>query len=250
MRAQILMLAVGLAGCSKLLGIDDLSGPDTGDDVPGDGSDDPDGPVVPEMVTVTGTLLRNTSPEAPLANHPISLVKMPGRVHVADGTTEGSGRYTLTAPTGGVPLDAYVEVAGSSGLDIAPSMLHFVGPLFADVQIDLSLNRITSLNSSASSSGDPRRTGTAIVRVFVAGANGTTPIAGAIVSFMPSVPVKYLADVVLSNGTATTDRGVAFAFNALVGANTVSANLAGNVVTRSFPIFAGDESHYVPLQLQ
>lgn len=251
MRAQILMLVAGLAGCSKLLGIDDLSGPPLGDGGPGDDGRPP-GDSAPPQITVSGTITRflatNPTP-VPLADYPVALVKMPGRVRIVNGMTDATGRYSMTADTGGAPLDAHLEIAGSVPFDLPPSVSHFAAPLTADVPVhNLQLNTNTGLRGGGQQAGDPIMTTTAVVRVFVANGDAM-PVAGAAVTIETSTRVSYLgASGVDPSLTATSDRGIAFAFNATVGMVTVAGQLAGDPIAPStIPIFAAGESHYLTL---
>lgn len=238
MRVQILMLLVGAAGCSK-------------NDPSGDGGA---GDTAPAMVTVSGTITRFTTDPAnpgplPLENYPIALFKLPARVRVADGMTDATGRYSLTADTGGAPLDAYVEIAGSGPFDFPPTVSHFPSPITADVALhDVLINTNTGLRGGSAQAGDPLMATHAVVRVFVANRDAM-PVAGAVVTIAPSTRVSYLAATGLDPSlTATGARGIAFAFNTTVGMVTVAGEVAGNPIAPStFPIFAAGESHYLTL---
>lgn len=253
MRIAICLLVAGLAGCSAVLGIDDVSGPggsdddvSPGDDVPSPG-DAP--PVVSPTVIVRGRLLENST--APLVAQPVRLVKMPGRVEVASTTTATDGTYTFTAPTGGVPLDAHVEVSPGGPRNSPPSIIHVGKVLDADITVrDVEIFGAAIIESRAQDGGDPRQAANAFVRVIVRHVDGT-PAAGATIQIDPSAPVRYLADDLTTSRTATmtSGRGVGYVFNAKLGANTVAVAIEGlPLPSYSFPIFAGGEAHYVEMR--
>lgn len=235
MRIATLLLA--LAGCSGLLGIDDLSGP-------GDG-----GPDLPSSITIRGALFQfaTTDPQ-PLANHPISLVQMPERVHLTDAMTGADGTFALTASTN-EPLDAHLEFAANPALDYPPGAAHFAGPLTADLQHDLQFNTRGNLATGAQQANDPIQGTTATLRILVARSDAT-PVEGVALTISPAAKIVYLSatgsiDPAL---TRTSSRGVAFVFNAQVGTATIAGQLgASPIAPRSIPIFAARESHYLTL---
>lgn len=108
MRALLLLLAC--TGCSKVLGIGDLEGPDGGPIPPNDASDGP----VPGTIRITGTVQQVdgiSGMSSPLPDAAVSLVAQPTGVGSAAALSDAQGRFELVIETNGIPLDGALRVA-------------------------------------------------------------------------------------------------------------------------------------------
>jgi hypothetical protein len=190
--------ALAAAGCSSVLGIEDLRGP--GVDA---------GPVAAQ-VTVSGTVKINNAGQPPYSTA-VTLVQPDGTI-IATGTSDVHGEFALTASTGGVPLDVALHVSGSppNSRDVYfyPPPLHAdhdAGSVLVLLEGDVA-NVVTSFGYSYSR---PMMVIVADVRDargdHVAGETISTPVA--------TVIVRYTKDGVPSSAFETSDDGIAYAFD-------------------------------------
>lgn len=210
------------------------SGAMTGDDG-GDVTPDAPQPVmdappanVPAMITITGktteTGISGTTNvgQVAVAVYAVSDEATP----LATTTSDAQGNFTLTVPTGGAPLDAFVKATKASYLDI---YLYPPAAWVAD-DTDAGINMMTPGNrdllNSFASGGQMSNKG--IVGIAVFDSTGM-PVAGATFSSSPAAgATKYLGGSGLpdANATMTSAEGVGFLFNTEEMV-TVSANKAG-----------------------
>lgn len=253
MRAPLLLFTFLITGCANILEVDGLSGPGVD---PTDDDPDPTQPV-PAMITITGTLLQLTTSsgtEMPLQSYPISLVKMPGRIHLVDGATDATGKYTLTAPTNGEPIDGHLEIPPKADTAVPsngfpPTFIHFQRPLVADSQQpDLRIRTLNNIESFFSGTGEARRTNTSVVRMLILRENNV-PAEGAVAITHPVTPIHYTdATSTGPNQTAfqTSVPGLAFALNASLGENTIRVQVDNDLIAPvRIQIFGPGENHQV-----
>ena len=102
----------------------------------------PDAPSAPAMITISGTATsRSLSGTTPVSGAMVGAFKSDDTM-VAMTTTDASGNYSLTVPTGGVALDGYVKASMSGYLD---TYLYAPAPLTADFSM-ASINMLTPDN--------------------------------------------------------------------------------------------------------
>lgn len=210
-------------------GSGDMTGDDTGPtpDAPAPVMDAPPSNI-PAMITLSGkTTERGISGETNVAQVAIAVYKASDEATpLATATSDAQGNFTVTVPTGGVPLDGYLKATKASYLDL---YLYPAVAWIAD-DTDESVNMMTPgnrdlLNSFASGGQMPTK---GMIGIAVYDANGM-PVTGATFSSSPAAgATKYLGGSGLpdANATMTSAEGVGFLFNAEETV-TVSANKAG-----------------------
>ena len=243
-RAPMFLLVV-LVACSPST-TDNQSNPDahvTVDSKGGGGSDAfvfmdaPAGPfgclgqpvptTAPDPVALSGTattLSGTTSVPAPG-------VKVQA-LHISDNsaitasvTTDSSGAYSLSLPTGGNALDVYLRASKSGDRDttVFPATNLFAdstgGEVVIITQSDFDFLAQLSNKSQSSSKG--------AVGVIVTDCDGTV-LQGAVITTQPSVPVVYVNNGTPDTSATSTDAtGVGLVFNVPAGSVTLSATVNG-----------------------
>lgn len=212
-----------LAGCGKLLGISELSGPDAGDGSTVDAA--------AVYRTLSGKVTKVTG------GTPVGTVDaVSGGRTLAQTTIAGDGAYALQVPTDGAPFDVEVRIADTSATPTYDVHHVFYGPFAGDhAGIDVQLVTRADLLSLADLLGLPSTADLAQVLVEVRNA-ADAPVAGATVDALSAFPlIYYTADGVPTTSAATSDDGRAFLFNCKVGPTSVITN--GTVVsTRSLSL--------------
>jgi hypothetical protein len=206
----------------------------TGDDDPNVTPDAPemvmDAPPsnIPAMVMIRGkTTETGLSGESNVGQVALAVYKVTDEATpIAMGTSDAQGNYTLMAPTGGVPLEAFVKATKTGYLDV------YLYPPAAWVADDMSagINMMTASNrdllDSFASGGQMANKG--IVGLAVYDSSGA-PVAGAKFTSLPAAgATKYLGGSGLpdANATMTSAEGVGFLFNTEETV-TVSASKSG-----------------------
>ncbi|MGE0399584.1 MAG: hypothetical protein AB7T06_22910 [Kofleriaceae bacterium] len=204
-----------------------------------DGGETPDAPPpqmvmdapptnVPSMITIKGTTTeRGLSGTTNVAQVVIAVYKVTDEATpIAMTTSDAMGNFTLTVPTGGVPLDGFVKATKASYLDL---YLYPPAAWIAD-DMDAGINMMTPGNrdllNSFASGGQMANKGMVGIAVFDASG---MPVSGATFTSAPAAgATKYMGGSGLpdANATMTSSEGVGFLFNTDETV-LVSANKAG-----------------------
>lgn len=196
----IVALALAIAGCDSLLGIQDLGGPDGGGGGP-----------VPAQISVSGTV-RINQPGQPVFPTTVELIRTDGTV-AASAMADSAGKFQLTALTAGMPLDVALYIAGL-GQDGRDERVYFPAPLVADRDVGTVVVLLDGdVQAVTSSFGYSYSQAMTLVIVRVHDASGALA-AGAMVMPTPSsVVVRYTSGGTPSQGNMTTSDGVAYVFD-------------------------------------
>jgi len=190
----------------------------------------------PDPVTLSGSAVTiNTSFQVTgLANATIVAEHADGTV-IGMTTTDGSGGYSLSLPTGGVPLDVHLEGSAST---YRPSALYPAVDLYQNSAAGLVVIVTQAIfNDLAEISGVTQDSSNGAVGVVVLDCNGSA-VAGAVVD-IPGGTVVYQGSNGVPNGAAimTGSDGLALVFNVPAGSATLSATV-GSMQLRSHVITA------------
>ncbi len=222
MKTHLVCLAA-LAACGG-------GGGNNNDGPGGDGSIDT---VVPTMITISGTASsRGLGGTTPVDGAMIAAFASSDEANpVATATTDAQGNFSLTITTSGAALDGFLK-ATKSGMKT--SYLYPPAPVSADLAM-VPMNMLTTGNYDTLSTlaqGNQQPTNGLIAMLVLSGPDLTsTPVAGATISSSPaSNPYRYNGGTGLpsSQSTSTQADGIGYAFNAPVGAITVSAMKTGS----------------------
>lgn len=213
-----LWLALALAaGCSSLLGIENLHGP------PDDGQIDSG---VPAQISVSGTV-RINQPGQPPYSTLVELIRPDGSVAQSAMSGLGDGKFVLTAATGGVALDVALHVVAQVS-DAREERMYFAAPLTADRDLATVLVLLDGdVQTLVTSFGDSYALPMTLYIVQVHDAQAM-PVAGAMVAPQPSqVIVRYGGGP--ASGTATTAEGTAYVLDYNTQVTSLSASGAVTV---------------------
>ena len=171
--SRLLAIAL-LAGCSNILGIEGLSGPDNPSIDAAGGTDVP----VSERITVSLALrVFDAAGEQPLVNTLVEFAELPGGMRLASAASDSTGQVTLSLPTDGTPLDGVFRIAGgtSNGVPYPPTSFYPL-PLVADFNTSVSILTDPFVDMFAMQFGEQRSATSAFIFVFVAqpGSDTTT----------------------------------------------------------------------------
>lgn len=216
------LLLLACAGCSTVLGIDDLSGPLAGD-AAGDGpSIEPDGPDVPPgNLLITGTVLTVNLDGVPGAM--VDLVDQPAGIPSAATVSVDDGTFALVIDSNGAAFDGAALRVRSMQSSLA-TQVYFREALSPDrplTDVKLQLFGDTAIDELAAQCGQPPGPTKSLFVVFSVGSQGAA---------VPNVPFTTAPGATFCtdhNGvfgpTADTgSSGIAFAFELLPGPVTVS----------------------------
>lgn len=180
---------------------------------------------VPSMITIKGkTTERGLSGTSNVAQVAIAVYKVTDEATpIAMTTSDAMGNFTLTVPTGGVPIDGFVKATKASYLDL---YLYPPAAWIAD-DMDAGINMMTPGNrdllNSFASGGQMANKGMVGLAVFD---SSGMPVSGATFTSAPAAgATKYMGGSGLpdANATMTSSEGVGFLFNTeetvLVSAN-------------------------------
>ena len=249
--AALLLLVLGACGGSSSTSAD-AAPPDAhvGPDAPPPDATTPFGclgmplpTTAPATITIAGTTeeIKNLA-TAGLAGTTVTAFKVAGDMQVATTTSASDGTYSMTASTGGVPLDGYVlghhaDVGSTKYYD---DYLYPPHALFGDetsgVILMLTPQTLGLITGLVNQTQDPAK---GMLGLIVLDCNGT-PLANAVVTTEPAATVYYD-----QNGLPTTpDKammtdtdGRAYILNLPPGVVTVHATV-GTMVLRSHMVTA------------
>ncbi|HEU0032362.1 MAG TPA: hypothetical protein VFQ53_17140 [Kofleriaceae bacterium] len=248
--AVVSVFVFGLAGCGKLLGIEDLGSSTPGNDggprdsnVPGD--------VMPTQVTFTGSIQLfmdvTTGMTGPAANATVDVLDAQNGSVLGSSGTDSTGKYSVTWFQPGT-VDVFLFVKHPQAMDT----FHYFAQLQgrdADVSFTmLSPMALQQVAQFAMAQQDPQL-GAAIVFAFDANNVG---IAGATITADPGKVVYADATGFPRNGATSTDpSGAAWVFNAPPLTNVQIVGPPGTTMTASYPLNVPPMSlSYLPLLLQ
>jgi len=249
MRAAL--FAIALAGCSKILGIDDLHGPG------GNGTVDaqPDGASIDAApnVEVSGqiTEINPLNFESdPVPNLPVELRGTPGDVLLASGTTDANGRFGLNVQTHGAPVVGYVHAMGK--VVNAEDAYYFVRPLTRDTALtDFVLFTQQAIAVLAQFYGvaapSPQ---SALVFAFVTGPEGTGKAGIAVQAGPNTGAVRYFdaqGNIPDPSLTTTSASGIAVVFGVPPVSVQFSANQSGQQLATYDLAAQAMTTEYIPL---
>jgi hypothetical protein len=225
---------VALAGCSKILGINDLTGPgsksdggasDSTRDTPAT-SDGPASDGLPGQIRVSGTLKINDGVNQSVGGgNQIEFIRTADNVSIAQGTVDTSGQYMLMVPTvnGQVTGNVHVRPISTSQLD---TFQYFARPLAMDTGADVVVFTRNGVQTVANLANVNQ------------GQNNSWAIAT--VGGPPGTPVRYLGPSGQPDTSLTSTSGVgqAIVFDVISPSQAVvSAMLLGsNPVSVTFQV--------------
>ena len=246
------LLAIALlAGCSNILGIEDLAGP--GNNPPADGSD---APPVGDFITITLDVrgFDGMAGEQALADTAVDFIRLPERMSLAGGRTDAMGRVVLDLATNGMPLDGYflIEAGAINGVPY-PTTSFYPLPLVASSGTSVSILTDPFLDMFAMSLGEQRSPQAAFVFIFVA-QPGTDPTMaqgrpGIRIQSDPGERVAYDSPMGPDpNATQTSEQGTAYIVNAVPRPTkqlvAVEAATNRNVGTRALDVSTAQTVHF------
>ena len=178
----------------------------------------------PDPLTAAGHLVDLIGQTA-LAGATVAAYSVTSSDPLATTTTDSSGGFTITTPSGGKPIDGYL-VASLAGYlttyDYGPA------PLAADATgFALGLATQTERDTSASRVGVTPLAGHGAMLIRAVDCNDM-PLAGATIATEPAAEERYVAGGVLSSAATMTDAsGTVFVYNVAPGAVTIHATVGG-----------------------
>lgn len=233
MRALVCAIAVVAAGCSSVLGIEDLQGPaDGGPDgrAPGDDGGDPTGDGgVPQTIRFGGSLgVNHEGAQMPLANTGVELHNRATQ-EVFSGMTDATGTFSFVIPTGGGAVDGYIRIDTRADLDL-PVTTVYVNPTVTDVDLRVLAFTNQEIADLATQVGEIRAPNTAFVLMQIFDATGN-PVANEQFVPNPSAEVIYFDDFGAPNPNRmeTSALGIAAILNETAGV-PLTVNAGGPVV--------------------
>jgi hypothetical protein len=203
-----------------------------------DGAEVPDGTVAPfdvscagdtppdravELLRVFGNVVDGTS------NAPVGGASVEVRRHSDDGllgstTANDAGAYSMTVPTGGMPLSAYVRFVAAEFL---PTNVYLPDPLFEGRSVDGRVTRSTDGPYAIAGIVRDPKLGTLFVSVNDCAGNKITS-AAATISFSPEVQrILYLHQGAFDPAATSTGEGFGLGLNAPTGDILIGAEAAG-----------------------
>ncbi len=248
MKLALLALVASTSGCSKILGIGDLSGPGSPaidgpvvidgalavdapvgdapigvDAAPGDGG-------IPGTINISGDVVLIAPGAQTCVGCAINLIR--GNQTLASSVTDTNGHFMLSAPTDGAPLDVSLFMPGHPELDSLGSRTFFPAPLRADRTTSVTMYSRGEVSRLANLAGENPNPNDTLVVVHVRGADGYE-LAGATVALtdQPTERIHYgdSANDPLPLGAATSTAidGVAYAFGAKPNPSVAQASKPG-----------------------
>jgi hypothetical protein len=230
MRAAVLVLAALATGCGTLIGIDDF-----GPEDPVSGDDDP-GPV-PASIQLTGSAAvdSGTGSLDPAASQQVAFVSGGSIIAVAQSGI--FGEFVVEVPTGGSPVDGYLEVSAPFGM-YQPRAYAF--GLATSVDVTFTVYTDARMASIASSGGASQSTatGAAFVRVVD---SAKLPIAGATITIAGAGQLRYHSSAtgLPTTSLVTTDTSGAAWIFAPGSVLAITARVGERSITRTLEVPAG-----------
>lgn len=194
----------------------------------GDAAPTPDGSNVPAMVIVSGVVSEITAQgRVPTAGVSLSAFKEGGTTALATGTSDASGNFSLSIPTGGVALDGYVLAHIPNYMD---TYLYPPAPLTADRTVPVFILKPATFGAAGALAQVSQTAGKAWIGVQAIDASDMT-VGGVVVTSTPAGTVRYNGANGLptnaAGATMTQMDGIAYIFNATPGTVSVSAAKSG-----------------------
>jgi hypothetical protein len=249
MRAAL--LAIALAGCGKILGIDDLHGPGGNGTV--DAQTDGASIDAAPSVEISGQITEIdplSFQSDPVPNLPVELRGTPGDALLASGATDGNGRFRLNVQTHGAPVVGYVHAMGK--VVNAEDAYYFVRPLTADTILTnfvLFTQQGISLLAQFYGVAAPSPQN-ALVFTFVTGSDGTGKAGIAIQAGPNAGAVRYFdaqGNIPDPSLTMTSASGIAIVFDVPPVSTRFSANQNGQQLATRDLAAQAMTTDYVPL---
>jgi len=196
MRAICAAAAV-LAGCSQILGIEELGpsgGPPGSDAAHGDAPRDggPDGPIGP-AIKVSGSVLQYAEAgQGPrvVANAQVELILLANGARVASAVSDASGLYSMTVPTQGSSIDGYVAATAQN---FVVSRRFFLRPLTGDTNAAVTMIDLARMQSYGNKCSPVVPQPLHTVMLLVVGANND-PVEGAQIQTVPEAAAYCFND--------------------------------------------------------
>ena len=183
-------------------------------------------PNVTTMITIGGTAKDNgQNSSTPLAGVAISLKNRADDSTLAMTTSDAQGKYSMTVPTNGHVVDAYILATKSGYVDAAA----FPAAPFAADDSSADSNLVTTSNFNLLTLYTGQQASNGIVIAEILDASGM-PVAGATVASTPASGSYLYSDdngVPASKPSTNTD-GTSFLVNVPVGSVAISATKSGN----------------------
>jgi len=217
---------IALAGCGRLLGIEDLRGPDTVDAPP----DVPIGDTVKITGIVRGVL---NGQQMPIASVRVELYRLPQDTPVATAISAQDGSYALDVPTNNMPIDGYLQASDPQG-QLDTTFHYLPRPVTAAATLDLEMFSGSLLSQIATLYGTNHDPAAAAVFVTVIDPDDK-PVAGVSVQAMQPTFVFHYNDPDRSpspTAISTGPDGIALLFGVPSG-TTITAT--GSLGGRTFP---------------
>jgi hypothetical protein len=184
-------------------------------------------PSVPAMITISGIAGESTqSGSTPLAGVAMAIYKVSDESMLGTATSDAQGKYSITVPTGGHVVDAYIKAtkSGYADNDMFPA-----APYQADVT-DANANLITSSNFGFLKLLGGAHDGKGLIVVEILDASDM-PVMGATIASSPASGAYRYSDTsgTPTSTTATAADGTGFMFDVPPGHVDISATKSGMV---------------------
>jgi hypothetical protein len=233
LKALVTLGLAGLAGCSCILGIEDLGGPNN--PTP-DGSLRDTGPDVPiaNQVRLSGVATLFDGPfggMTPLANATLApFSRTPGVQTSGPVQTTSTGAYDFTFSTGGQAADVII-VAPNNGATTYPHTHNYPPILTRDLDFVVNVFSEQAIQSISQFAGEPRDPTQTFIAIQVRDQLGNAA-AGVALETENGARIQYGDSQGLPTATEvqTSSSGVAFIFNSPPALGTLRAIQNGNVI--------------------
>lgn len=242
MRALVALAA--LAGCSSVLGIEDLRGLEAGVP-PGDGP-------LPAGTELTGTLgVADVQVNGPLANAALDFTALPDRRPLGNTVTNPNGGYQIILDAAPGPIVGVMQVVGDASGMVLPESHLYPPPIVGNTTFSMTVLGEEGIRQITSLAGMPNDPTTGFVLVLVTDAVSRQPLAGATVKLGANVPVVYagvggLPDPMLQT---TTEAGLAYAPSVPPTGDfttvEVTSGTSGSVQARPLTFVTPGSAHYL-----
>lgn len=221
---RVLLLLLACAGCSTVLGIDDLSGPLASDAAGDSPPTPPDGPVVPPGgILIAGSVL--TANLDGVAGAVVELLDQPEGIPTASAVSGGNGTFQLVIDAMGNQFDGSA-LRVSAPVSSLATLAYFAQPLSPDLAITdarLQLFEEGSFEKLAARCGLPQSPFKSAFIVFTVDEQGA-PAPNTPFTTSPTAPFCTERNGAFEPTTDTGPTGVAFAFELPPGSVTVSSS--------------------------
>jgi hypothetical protein len=171
-----------------------------------------------------------------LAGVSVTALATSNNAAIGSATSDSNGDFSVTASTGGSPLDAYFRASKSGFVD---AYYYPVAPFAADTSnVDFLIVTSTTLTLVADSLGVTQMAANSALVVMVVDCSGN-PVSGATVSTSLGATVYYDGSGSIPSATATSTNtdGIAIVFNVPPGTITVGA-LSQGIAFRAHSVTA------------